>query len=149
MPAEELLALASAGGAALVGAAAQDAWAIAKRGFAKLFGRGDQARTAAVEERLERTRAALEAAGPDAERTRLEQQAAWVGRLEDLLSDHPEAVDELRALVEQVTALSQARSSGHVVQHATASGDARQAVQGHGSQVNYFGGPGRQDPGHA
>jgi hypothetical protein len=139
MAAEELLALASAGGAALVGAVAKDAWDLAKRGVMRLFGRGDREREAAIEQRLDRTRAAVLAAGPDEERVRLEQQAAWTGRLEDLLTDRPEVADELRTLVQQVEAASGTRTAGHVVQHASATGNAQQAVQGHGSQVNIFG----------
>ncbi|MEV4759453.1 hypothetical protein AB0J86_30770 [Micromonospora sp. NPDC049559] len=139
MLAEALAALAGAGGTALVGAVATDGWQLAKGGFARLFGRGDQDRTAAVEERLERTRIALEAAGPQRERAQLEQRAAWTARLEDLLADHPDSAEELRALVEQVTAATAIHTAGHVRQHAVALGQAQQAVQGHGQQTNVFG----------
>ncbi|MEU7983150.1 hypothetical protein AB0B63_32070 [Micromonospora sp. NPDC049081] len=70
---------------------------------------------------------------------RLEQQAAWTARLEDLLSDYPEAADELRALVRQVAEATGTRSAGHVVQYAVVSDQAQQAVQGHGQQTNVFG----------
>lgn len=136
---EALVALAAAGGTTLVGAAVTDGWESAKRGFAQLFGRGDEARTAAVEERLERTRVALQAAGPQGDRVRLEHQAAWTARLEDLLADQPQVADELSRLVEQVAAATGARSAGHVVQHAVATDRAQQVVQGHGQQVNTFG----------
>lgn len=139
MLAETLGALAGAGGTALVGAVATDGWQLAKRGFGQLFARSDQSRAAAVDERLERTRAVVEAAGARSERVRLEQQAAWTARLEDLLSDHPEAAEELRALVEQVAAATGNRSAGNVVQHAVALDHAQQVVQGHGQQTNVFG----------
>ncbi|WP_433287489.1 hypothetical protein [Micromonospora sp. CA-244673] len=139
MLAEALGGLAAAGGTALVGAVATDGWHLARRGFARIFGRGDQGRIVALEERLERTRAALEAAGPDAARVRLEQQAAWTARLEDLLSDHPEAAEELRALVEQVVGATGTSSAGDVVQHAIALDYSQQIVQGHGHQTNVFG----------
>ncbi|MEV4771703.1 hypothetical protein [Micromonospora humida] len=139
MLAEAMGALAVAGSTALVSAAATDGWQMVKHGFGRLFGRGDQTRTAAVEERLERTRAVVEAAGPQNERVRLEQQAAWTARLEDLLSDYPEAADELRALVEQVAEATGTRSAGHVVQYTVVSDQAQQAVQGHGQQTNVFG----------
>ncbi|HEX8631271.1 MAG TPA: hypothetical protein VF755_24190 [Catenuloplanes sp.] len=146
MLAEEMLALAGAGGTALLGAVATDAWGLTKRGFARVLGRGDQDRIAVVEERLERTRTAVEAAGPEAQRVRLEQQAAWVGRLEDLLADHPDSADELRELLRQVCAAAGVRSAGQVMQHAVASGHAQQAVQGHGQQSNVFGAaPSRDD----
>lgn len=144
MPAEELLALASAGGAALVAAAATDAWNVAKNRFARLLGRGDQSRVAVLEDRLERTRAELETAGPEIARVRLQQQAAWAGRLEDLLTDHPDTAGDVRNLVQMVEAASEVRSAGHVTQHAIASGNAQQAVLGHGSQTNTFGAAPRQ-----
>ncbi|MEU1754499.1 hypothetical protein ABZ436_17770 [Micromonospora matsumotoense] len=139
MAAEELLALAGAGGAALVGAVAQDAWGLAKTGFVRLLGRGDQARENAVTQQLERTRGAVEAAGADGDRVRAQHEALWTGRLEDLLIERPAAAAELEMLVRQVAASVGVRSVGHVVQHVTASGNARQAVLGHGSQVNTFG----------
>ncbi|WP_167517382.1 hypothetical protein [Micromonospora orduensis] len=143
MLAETLSALAGAGGTALVGAVATDSWQLAKHGFAQLFGRGDQTRAAAVEGRLERTRSVVEAV-PQDERVRLEQQAAWTARLEDLLSDHPEVAKELQALVEQVTQAAGTRSAGHVIQHGVAYGQAQQVVQGHGQQTNVFGSRGGQ-----
>jgi hypothetical protein len=139
MLAETAVALAGAGGAALVAAVATDGWQLAKRGFTHLFSRGDQHREAAVAERLERTRAVVEAGGDDGERVRAEQQVAWTVRLADLLTDHPEAAEELRALVAQVAAAAGPRSAGHVVQHAVAYDRAQQAVQGHGQQSNVFG----------
>jgi hypothetical protein len=141
MVTDELLALASAGGAALVGAVAKDAWAAAKGGFARLLGRGDPAREAAVEHQLERTRTALQGAGPEADQVRGQQEAVWAGRLEDLLAENPDAAAELTALVRQITEATGTRSAGHVVQHATASGNAQQAVLGHGHQTNTFGAP--------
>ncbi|MBM0206937.1 hypothetical protein JNW90_30985 [Micromonospora sp. STR1s_5] len=139
MLAEALSGLAGAGGAALVGAVASDGWQLAKRGFAQLLGRGDEARTAAVEERLERTRAVVESAGRQDERVRLEQQAAWTARLEDLLVDRPEVAEELRAVVARVAEATGTRSVGHVVQHASAYDQAQQVVQGHGTQTVTFG----------
>ncbi|MEV4843612.1 hypothetical protein AB0K20_10385 [Micromonospora matsumotoense] len=139
MAGNELLALASAGGAALVGAVAQDAWGMVKTGFSRLLGRGDRAREEAVTQQLERTRSAVEAAGADGERVRAQHEALWAGRLEDLLIERPEAAAELQALVREAAAAAGVRSAGHVVQHASASGNAQQAVLGHGSQVNTFG----------
>lgn len=136
----ELLALAGAGGAALVGAVAKDAWAMTKAGFVRLLGRGDRGREAVVEQQLDRTHSAVVEAGPDTDRVRGQQEALWAGRLEELLIERPAAAGELRALVEQTG------STGHVVQHATASDNAQQAVLGHGHQVNTFGNqPGRAD----
>lgn len=138
MLSEALLALAAAGGTALVEAVTTDAWLATKSGFLRLLGRGDRSREAVIEQQLERTRAALEAAKPDNEQIRLAQQAAWTARLEDLLSEQPEIADELRALLEQLpTTVSD--SAGHVTQHVVAFDRAQQAVQGHGTQIVTFG----------
>jgi hypothetical protein len=78
------------------------------------------------------------------EQVRAEQESAWRTRLSDLLEERPDAEDELRALVAEVQALV-IGSVGRVEQHTTASGHARQAVQGQGVQINDFGsehGPG-------
>ncbi|MEV4830527.1 hypothetical protein AB0K25_19655 [Micromonospora sp. NPDC049257] len=92
-------------------------------------------------QQLERTRVAVEAAGPDGERVRAQHEALWAGRLEDLLIERPDAAADLDALVRQVAVASGGRSAGHVVQHVSASDSAQQAVLGHGSQVNTFGPP--------
>ena len=135
----ELLALAGTAASALVGAVAKDAWGGAKSGVARLLGRGDASRAAAVEQQLERTRGAVESAGADEQVVRGQQEAVWAGRLEDLLIERPEAVAELRALIEQIGAAGGTNTAGHVVQQSTASGNAQQAVLGHGHQVNTFG----------
>lgn len=141
----ELLALAGTAASALVGAVAKDFWGAAKNGVVRLLGRGDRTREAAVEGQLERTRVELEAAGADGGATRSRQEAVWTGRFEDLLIDRPVAAAELRALVDEISSATGSRSAGHVVQQATASGNAQQAVQGHGSQVNTFRAPGGAD----
>ncbi|GAB1692474.1 hypothetical protein [Krasilnikovia sp. M28-CT-15] len=135
----ELLALAGTAGSALVGAVAKDAWEVTKAGFVRLLGRGDRGREAVVEQQLDRTYSAVEGAGAEVDRVRGQQEALWAGRMEELLIERPAAAGELRALMEQLAATSGARSVGHVVQHATASGNAQQANLGHGHQVNTFG----------
>lgn len=148
MVAEELVTLASAGGAALVGAVASDAWSATKSGFVRLLGRGDETRSAVVEQQLERTHTAVEAArANDDDRVHLQQQAVWASRLEDLLLEHPGASAELRALVQQIEDASGSRSAGHVVQFVTASDQAQQAVLGYGYQVNTFARPQGQENG--
>jgi hypothetical protein len=87
----------------------------------------------------------VEAAGTDGEAVRARQEAAWAGRFEDLLIELPGAAAELRALVDEVASGARSRSAGHVIQNSTASGNAQQAVQGHGSQVNTFRAPGGAD----
>ncbi|MFY1597119.1 hypothetical protein [Micromonospora sp. WMMD737] len=134
-----LVGLATAGGTALIGAVAEDTWQLAKNGFGRLFGRGDQAQMATTEERLERTRVAIESAGSDAERVKAEQHIAWRARLEDFLAENPGAAEELQSLIGQINAGGSSRSTGYVTQNAAAFDNAQQVIQGHGHQSNVFG----------
>jgi hypothetical protein len=84
--AEALTALAAAGGTAVVQAAGKDAWAGFRTRVAKWFARGNTEREQAALERLDRTAAALEAAGPgEVEQVRVGQQASWQTLFEVLL----------------------------------------------------------------
>ena len=105
MLAEALTALAAAGGTAVVQAAGNDAWAGFRARVAKWFARGDAEREQVVLERLDRTAAALEAAGPgEVERVRAGQEASWQTLFEILLEgldgeEQQRAADELRDLL--------------------------------------------------
>jgi len=100
-----LMALATVAGNTVVTAAVTDAWEAARKGFARLLGRGDPDRTKAVEQRLEDTRERLtEATGADLERTRAALEAQWVTRLADLLEDDPDVEADLRTVVQQIQA---------------------------------------------
>jgi hypothetical protein len=102
---EALLALASLAGRTLVSAATTEAWASARKGFARLLGRDDPERSRRAEARLEETRAQLDGAPvPELERTRAELEAAWQTRLADLLDEYPDAAGQLQALVDQIQA---------------------------------------------
>ena len=105
---EALTALAAAGGTAVVQAAGTDAWTGFRSRVAKWFARQDAEREQAALERLDRTGAALEAAGPsEVERVRAAQQASWQTLFEVLLEgldgeEQREAVDGLRDLLVSV-----------------------------------------------
>ncbi|MFE2018393.1 hypothetical protein ACFW9O_10175 [Streptomyces sp. NPDC059499] len=108
---EGLVAVAAAGGGAIVQAAGTDAWNGIRGGFARIFGRGEAGREQAELERLDQTQAALEAAqeGDEAERVQIAQVSRWQTRLEALLEELPEAeqrqvVAELQTLVAQAEA---------------------------------------------
>ncbi|MFB7083092.1 hypothetical protein [Streptomyces sp. NPDC056308] len=108
---EGLIAAAAAGGGAIVQAAGTDAWNGIRGAVARLIGRGEAGREQAELERLDRTRAVLEAAqdGEESERVQIAQVAAWQTRLETLLEGLPAAeqaqvVAELEALVAQAAA---------------------------------------------
>jgi hypothetical protein len=133
--------LAATGGAALVTAMVTDAWESVRTAFARLLGRGDPARTATAENRLEQSRQEMgNLSGEELERASAEQETAWQVRLSDLLEDWPDAAQELRALIDQM--LPPEPRPGGIVQNVIGSGRAQQAVQGHGVQVNTFGAQG-------
>jgi len=134
---EALMTLAATGGNAVIAAMATDSWEAFKGRIAKVFGRGTPELADATAARLDQSRAALEGlSGPDLDGVRAEQEIVWRTRLEDLLEQHPEAADELRALVAEV----KTGSTGMVQQRAEAYDQAQQAVLGHGTQIVNFGG---------
>ncbi len=102
MLAEALTALAAVGGTAVVQAAGKDAWTGFRARVAKWFARGDTGREQVALEHLDRTAAALEAAGPgEVERVRAGQEASWQTMFELLLEgldgeEQRRAADELR-----------------------------------------------------
>ena len=103
--AEALVALAALAGNTVVTAAVTDAWESARKGFARLLGRGDQGKTRLAEERLAETRDRLtQATGVDVEQTRPALEAQWVTRMRDLLEEDPGVEADLRALVEELQA---------------------------------------------
>ncbi|MFG2989520.1 hypothetical protein ACGFZK_09575 [Streptomyces sp. NPDC048257] len=101
------MALAAAGGAAVVQAAGTSAWHGLQEAVAGWFGRGDEARERVELERLDRCAAALEGARDEdeAERLAIGQQGAWQARFEQALedlgdADREEAARTLRALLD-------------------------------------------------
>jgi hypothetical protein len=119
---EALLSLASLAGRTIVAAAASDGWETVKRGLARLFGRGNEARAGAAARRLEQAREEL--AGVPAGELGIAQDrvaAAWQTRLLDLLEEHPELAGELRALVDRSWA-QQPAGSVSAVGHGVAAG---------------------------
>jgi hypothetical protein len=100
-----LVALAALAGNTVVTAAVTDAWESARKGFARLLGRGNPAKTRLAEERLAETHDQLaDAAGADLEETRAALEAQWVTRMRDLLEEDPGVEADLRALVQEIWA---------------------------------------------
>ena len=105
MLAEGLVALASLAGRTVVAAAVTDGWEAARRGFARLLGRGDPRQTELAEQRLDQAREQLSGvAAADLERVKSRLEAAWQARLQDVLEEHPEIAADLQALVSQIEA---------------------------------------------
>ena len=100
-----LIALAALAGNTVVTAAVTDAWESARKGFARLLGRGDPAKAKLAEERLAETHDQLAvASGADLEGTQAALEAQWVTRMKDLLEEDPGVEADLRALVQEVRA---------------------------------------------
>lgn len=100
-----LIALAALAGNTVVTAAVTDAWESARKGFARLLGRGDPGKTKLAEKRLAETHDQLtQAAGADLERIRAALVAQWVTRMADLLEEDPGVEADLRTLVQQIQA---------------------------------------------
>ncbi|MFJ7955219.1 hypothetical protein ACIQ62_02875 [Streptomyces sp. NPDC096319] len=123
---EGLVAVAAAGGGAIVQAAATDAWAGMRSGVARILGRGDTGREQVELERLDQTRAELESAGDGAgaERVQTVLVTRWQTRLEMLLEQLPEGerqqvVAELRALVEQARSQAPVQNTHNDFSNAT------------------------------
>ena len=157
--AEALIALAALAGNTVVTAAVTDAWESARKGFARLLGRGDPAKTGLAEERLAETHDQLaEASGADLERTRAALEVQWVTRLADLLEEDPGVEADLRALVREiqarlpagmVSAADHAVAAGRDVSiTASGGGVAAGVIHGDVSAGNPTGpGPGKEEPG--
>jgi hypothetical protein len=105
----ELVALASSAASALVGAMAKDGWQAVRSRVARLFGRGDARAEELAGETLDEDAAAL---SPGTER---DLTAQWTARLRDLLRSHPEAADEVRALLSGVQASGSGVAAGRDV----------------------------------
>lgn len=127
----ELATLAGAGGTALVGAMATDAWQATRSGVARLFGHGGAARQAAIEAQLDGN-AALVAQAEDPDEVRQSLVPVWRLELEALLHQYPEVEEELRTLVVQVaktlpasehrwvqTNVARDQATQNIVQHGT------------------------------
>jgi hypothetical protein len=102
----DLIALAAmAAGWVVASAATPDAWGVAKRGVARLLGRGDPERERLAEGRLDQTREELQTTdGQGREQARARLEAAWQARLADLLEEHPDAAGDLKAVVDEIRA---------------------------------------------
>lgn len=124
MTGDVLASVASSGASALASAFATDAWTAARAGFVKLFSRGDPEREHVAAKRLDESAAQVELA-TDARRSEVRETLTqmWQVRLGDLLEEHPDAVEQVRALVGEIQdALSgtqqhraQAVGTGHAV----------------------------------
>ncbi|MFI8850191.1 hypothetical protein ACIGW3_08370 [Streptomyces sp. NPDC053499] len=123
---ELLMALAAAGGTAVVQAAGTDAWPGLRRALARWFGRGNEQREQAELERLDQTASDLETAeAAEVEQVRTRQQAMWQARIEFALenlseTERVQTVEDLRELLAPHVSPGGGAVSGDV--HISASG---------------------------
>jgi hypothetical protein len=120
MSGDVLMTLAQFAGQTVVAAAITDAWEAVRDRFARLLGRKDARRTEVAKQWLTQTREQQLAAAESGsvELVREAQAERWVGRFSDLLDEDPGVEAELRALVEEVSALLPAgavSATGHGV----------------------------------
>ncbi|MYS22519.1 hypothetical protein GA0115240_142182 [Streptomyces sp. DvalAA-14] len=121
----EITSLAQGGGATLVTLMATDAWQAAREGFVQLWRRMQPNRAEAISAELDAGHAEVAAAVVvDDQGVLSEVRAEWQGRLRRLLVGRPEAVAELRRLLDEIAPLALAGVPA-VTQRAIASGHAR------------------------
>ncbi|WP_051845391.1 hypothetical protein [Streptomyces sp. NRRL S-813] len=145
MLAEAMTALAAGGGTAIVQAAGTDVWTFCRSRAARLVGLGDREREADALDRLDRTAAALAAAGDEAERVRAAHAVLWQGEITSLLevlsaAQREQTVAELRALIREFRP-SEA-SAGPVLSGNTFHGPTAVQSGDHNHQENHFGSAG-------
>lgn len=131
---EWVAALAAAGGSALVGAAATDAWQAARDGVLGLFGRAGDRRREVAAARLDADAAEIAAAeAGERDEVRARVLPGWQTRLADLLEEYPEAREELQAWVQRLRDQLPAQQTRWVQNNTARDHGTMYAVQ-HGSQ---------------
>ncbi|MBQ0829401.1 hypothetical protein [Streptomyces tagetis] len=120
----EAAVLAQSAGATLVTLMTTDAWDRTREGITRLWRRMQPHRADAVAAELDATRDdALAADEADDQETLGELRREWQGRLRRLITAHPGAAAELRALLDEIEPPT--ATGPTITQHATASGHAR------------------------
>lgn len=149
-----LVALAMLAAQTVVAAASTDVWGAAKRGVARLLGRGNPDWERLSEQRLDQARDQLLAA-PDQQldQVRADLEAVWRTRLADLLEEDPNVAGDLQALVNQIRSQLPAASVS-AADHAIAAGrDVNITASGGGMAAGIIHGdvspPGPPSPGPA
>jgi hypothetical protein len=119
-----MVALAGTAGTTLVTLLTTEAWQSVREGFASLWRRAQPDRADAISAELDATRSDLLTAQADGDiDSREELGAEWQGRVRRLLVTHPEEMEALRTLLNELATHAPVVPS--VTQHATASGQAR------------------------
>jgi hypothetical protein len=121
----ELTSFAQSAGTTLVTLMTTDAWQRTRTGIIQVWRKLQPDRAEIVTAELEATREDSVVAYANGDQEMLDELSAqWQGQLRRLLLARPEALDELRALLDELSPPG-VRGTPAVTQHATASGDAR------------------------
>lgn len=101
-----LVKLAMSAGGILVKAITTDGYELVRKAVLKLWRRHEPERAEMIEQTLATTQAEL-AEAPEAEAAQVAQEfdAEWLAYFRALLRNHPEAADDVRAMVEELTPL--------------------------------------------
>ncbi|MFJ4435198.1 hypothetical protein [Streptomyces sp. NPDC088923] len=123
--------LAGEGATALVGLMVADGWTAVRERVARFFSRGDGdlGEVERVETDLEEARGELLTAGEDREVAE-DVEAAWRLRFRRALRAHPEAADELRALLDELTPQRDRTGSGDTYNSVSGTVHGGSVVQG-------------------
>ncbi|GHH68476.1 hypothetical protein GCM10018781_25540 [Kitasatospora indigofera] len=133
----EVAALASTASATIMQLALTDSWNSAKGALARLWSRDGSDRHEVIEADLEETRGELLAASDNSMDEVLEEvRVEWQSRLRRLLASSPEAVAELRGILQEFSPQTIPEASASITMHANSSGSSRIYQLGKGTQRN-------------
>jgi hypothetical protein len=136
---EALTALGAAGGTAVVGAMATDAWKITRDGVARLFARGGAGRQDVIAAALDEDAGILvDTNEADREQVRQELVAVWRRRMARLLDQHPDTATDLQDLITRVRAALPPGQQAWVMHNTATAGGTVIAHQGTGSQHIHY-----------
>lgn len=124
----QIVDLARTAGTTVVALMATHAWEAARDQVVTLWRRFQPERADGVEEELEASRDELLGAGETDGQVETDVAAEWQARVRRLLANRPEAVPELRQVLDELTARlpeSQRPAVGHITMRAEASGSGR------------------------
>jgi hypothetical protein len=139
MLSEALTALGTAGGTAVVGAMATDAWKTTRDHVVRLFARGGADRQDAIEAALNED-AGIVTDSDEAEREQVRRELlpVWQRRIVRLLDQYPDIATELQDLITQIHAVLPPGQQAWVQHNTATEGGTVIAHQGTGSQHIHY-----------
>ncbi|MEU9163904.1 hypothetical protein AB0D29_26995 [Streptomyces sp. NPDC048424] len=131
---DPMTVLAMTGATTVVAAMATSAWEGTRERVVELFHRRGDERSTALQAQLDGDAELVAGESDDTDGVRDDLVRPWARRIGALLREHPEAADELRTLIEEVSVPPAAQKwSQHITAHA---GGTAFGAQGPGSSVH-------------